>query len=240
MNSIEKLKVKIFADGADLSEMIKLAKQSFIAGLTTNPTLMRKAGVSNYEKFCREVLEHIPNKPLSFEVFSDDIDEMFNQAKIISSWGSNVYVKIPVSNTNRIYTYDLIERLCDSGVKVNVTAVMTLKQVENIFSRLSSDLPSYISIFAGRIADTGLDPIPCMQSALQIMSSNKNVELIWASPRELLNVVQASDIGCHIITVTPDILNKLKMLGYDLDEYSLDTVKMFRQDAIEANYKIKH
>ena len=153
--------------------MIKLAKQSFIAGLTTNPTLMRKAGVSNYEKFCREVLEHIPNKPLSFEVFSDDIDEMFNQAKIISSWGSNVYVKIPVSNTNRIYTYDLIERLCDSGVKVNVTAVMTLKQVENIFSRLSSDLPSYISIFAGRIADTGLDPIPCMQSALQIMSSNK-------------------------------------------------------------------
>lgn len=238
MESVETLKVKIFADGADLSQMIELSKIKHIAGLTTNPTLMRKAGVLNYEKFCREVLESITEKPLSFEVFSDDLDEMFEQALKISSWGTNIYVKIPITNTSANSTLDIVEKLAGSGVKVNVTAVMTLDQVEKITSRLSPEVPSYVSIFAGRIADTGRDPIPVMESAIKIMSGNKYAELIWASPRELLNVIQASNIGCDIITITPEILSKLDKLGYDLNRYSLDTVKMFRDDAIAAKYSI--
>ena len=231
-------KVKIFSDGADTKEMIEMAQLPYIQGLTTNPTLMKKSGITNYEKFALEVLGEIKNKPISFEVFSDDFVEMEIQAKKIASWGENVYVKIPVSNTLGKPTSELIKKLTDSGIRVNVTAVMTINQVKVILENLNPQTKSYISIFAGRIADTGRDPMPIMVEALNEIKEFPSTELIWASPRELLNVIQADQINCHIITATKDILNKLSLIGKSLEEYSLETVKMFRNDAILANYAL--
>ena len=238
MPTVDQLKIKIFADGADMDEMISMYSQSHISGLTTNPTLMRKAGVLDYPKFCLEVLQTVKSKPISFEVFSDDFGEMEKQAEIISGWGENVYVKIPVTNTKGEASVDLISTLSKKGVKLNVTAIMTEDQVKLVTNALRSEVPSYISIFAGRIADTGVDPIPLMKHALELISDKPAFELIWASPRELLNIFQGEEIGCHIITVTTDILKKLSLVGYDLNQYSLDTVKMFYKDALTAGYSI--
>jgi transaldolase len=233
-----RLRTKLFADGADLAAIAKLCTNPAIRGFTTNPTLMRKAGVTDYEVFARSALELVSNRPISFEVFSDELPDMERQARKLAALGPNVYVKIPVTNTRRESAAQLAGRLCQSGVRVNVTAVMTLQQVEELASCLRGGAPSNISIFAGRIADTGIDPVPMMQRALAMVASFPAIEIIWASPRELLNVVQASDIGCHIITVTSDILAKLPLLGRNLDDYSLDTVKMFHADAAGAGYSL--
>lgn len=218
--------------------MLKMYAKTHIHGLTTNPTLMRKSGITDYKNFCLDILQSIKDKPLSFEVFSDDFKEMERQALEIASWGDNIYVKIPITNTKKQHCYDLVKTLSHQGVKLNVTALMTLDQVQHVVNNLSADVASYISIFAGRIADTGRDPIPIMKESLNLMKAQPMSELIWASPRELLNIFQAHDIGCHIITVTPDILKKLDLIGYDLEEYSLDTVKMFYNDAIVAGFKL--
>jgi transaldolase len=236
--SIENLKIKLFADGADLNGMLDMYNKSYIKGLTTNPTLMRKAGISNYKEFATEVLSQIKDKPISFEVFSDDLEEMKQQGLEIASWGQNVYVKIPITNTLGLSTSTVIEKLVQEGVKVNVTALMLPEQVQVVANVLNPDVPSYVSVFAGRIADTGRDPIKIMSTSLEILSSNKNAELIWASPRELLNVFQADSIGCHIITATNDIIKKLSIVSKDLQDYSLETVKMFFDDAASAGYKI--
>lgn len=238
MKNILDLKVKIFADGADKVGMLEMYSKEYIKGLTTNPTLMRKAGISNYSGFCKDILTEIKDKPLSFEVFSDDFPEMERQALEIASWGDNVYVKIPITNTKKEGCYPLVKSLTQQGVKVNVTALMTLEQVKLVAEVLNPKVPSYVSIFAGRIADTGVDPLSIMVSAIDILKFNGCSELIWASPRELLNIFQADDIGCHIITVTNDILKKLSLVNYDLNEYSLDTVKMFYKDAVDAGFKI--
>ena len=238
MKNIKDLNIKIFADGADKKTMLEMNQTKFIQGLTTNPTLMKKAGIKNYKNFAIDILKHITNKPISFEVFSDDFDEMEKQALEIASWGDNVYVKLPITNTKGIDSFSLINRLSNQKVKVNVTALMTLNQVEGVVRNINADTPSYISIFAGRIADTGVDPIPIMREAIKIMSSKPSSELIWASPRELLNIFQANGIGCHVITATSDILKKLSLVNYDLNQYSLDTVKMFYQDALFAGYKL--
>lgn len=238
MKTLDQLKVKIFADGADLDGILELYKNPHITGFTTNPTLMRKSGISDYEKFSRQVLEHISDRPISFEVFSDEFDEMERQAHKIANWGKNVYVKIPVTNTRRESSVDLVHRLADKGAQLNVTALMTLEQVSAVSKALENHAPSYISVFAGRIADTGRDPMPMMKAAVEIMSPFQTQELIWASPRELLNIFHADEIGCHIITVTHDILKKLSLVGKDLDEYSLDTVRMFHSDAQKAGYKL--
>ena len=218
--------------------MLEMYSQPHIQGLTTNPTLMKKAGIADYRDFCRDILQHIKEKPISFEVFSDDFQEMERQAMEIASWGENVYVKIPVTNTQRQPSYELVGTLAARGVKVNVTAIMTLPQVQHVAQALNPKVPSYVSVFAGRIADTGRDPVPIMKQSLTLLRGLPLSELIWASPRELLNIFQADDIGCHVITVTTDILKKLKMVGYNLDEYSLDTVKMFYADATSAGYKL--
>jgi transaldolase len=236
--SAENLRVKTFADGANLASMVELARNPRIAGFTTNPTLMRAAGVTDYRAFAHEVLAAIPDRSISFEVFSDEIDEMERQAREIASWGEHVYVKIPVSNTRGESTGQLIRTLSRAGVKVNVTALMTLDQVRDVAGNLAGGAPSYISVFAGRIADTGRDPVPLMAAAVESLRPYSECELIWASPRELLNVFQADAIGCHIITVTPDVLKKLSLVGKDLDEYSLDTVKMFRADAVAAGFSL--
>jgi len=238
INSIDQLKVKIFADGADKAGMLEMYSKPFIKGLTTNPTLMKKAGISNYAAFCKEILQEIKDKPLSFEVFSDDFSDMDRQAQEIASWGENVYVKIPITNTKRETCYALVKKLAQSGIKLNVTAMMTLDQVRAVSQVLNPAIPSYVSVFAGRIADTGVDPVPLMTEAVNILRPNSNAELIWASPRELLNIFQANQVGCHVITVTNDVLKKLSLVGYDLDEYSLDTVKMFHQDAVQAGYSL--
>ena len=238
MKKIEELKVKIFADGADKAGMLEMYSKPFVKGLTTNPTLMKKAGVTDYRSFCKDILTTIYDKPLSFEVFSDDFVEMERQALEIASWGDNVYVKIPITNTKQEACYDLVKKLADQKVKLNVTALMTLDQVRNVVASLDPNIPSYVSVFAGRIADTGYDPVPLMTTAVQILKMAPAAELIWASPRELLNIFQADEIGCHIITVTNDILKKLSLVGYDLDEYSLDTVKMFYADAVAAGFKL--
>jgi transaldolase len=238
MNRVEKLKVQIFADGADKAGMLEMYKKPFIKGLTTNPTLMKKAGIKDYEAFAKDILNDVKDKSISFEVFSDDLDEMEKQALKIATWGENVYVKIPITNTKGIPTYSLIKKLSDKGVKVNVTAIMTLEQVRDVVLNLNQNVPSYVSVFAGRIADTGVDPVPLMSAAVQITSMNSKAEVIWASPRELLNVFQADEIGCQIITVTNDILKKLELVDYDLSTYSLDTVKMFYNDAVSAGFKI--
>jgi transaldolase len=238
MKKVEDLKVKIFADGADKAGMLEMYEKPFIKGLTTNPTLMKKAGITDYRAFCKDILTTINDKPLSFEVFSDDFSEMERQALEIASWGDNVYVKIPVTNTKQQTCYDLVKRLASQKVKLNVTALMTLDQVKSVVASLDPNVPSYVSVFAGRVADTGFDPVPMMAESVRILKAAPASELIWASPRELLNIFQADDVGCHVITVTNDILKKLSLVGYDLDEYSLDTVKMFYKDAVDAGYKL--
>lgn len=235
---VSELKVKLFADGADITEMKAAYDAKIVKGFTTNPTLMRKAGISDYEKFAREVLQVIPDYPISFEVFSDDFADMERQALKIKSWGENVYVKIPITNTKQEPSYDLISRLVNAGVKVNVTAMMTLEQVTKVAEVVKHGPACYVSVFAGRVADTGRDPMPMMAEAVQILKKAPNAELIWASPRELLNIFQADAIGCQVITVTNDVLKKLQLVGKDLDEYSLETVKMFYDDATKAGYKL--
>ena len=238
MKKIEDLKVKIFSDGADKEDMLDMASKTFIRGLTTNPTLMKKAGIKDYEAFAKDILSTIKEKPISFEVFSDDFDEMEKQAMKITSWADNVYVKIPVTNTKKESSKELIKRLIEKKVKLNITAIMTLDQVKTVLSVLDNKVPSIISVFAGRIADTGKDPIPLMKECLTEMKINPKSELLWASPRELLNIIQADQIGCHIITVTKDVIKKLKLVNYNLEDYSLDTVKMFYKDAVDAGFKI--
>jgi transaldolase len=238
MKAVDQLSVRIFADGADLVGMLELYRQPFIKGFTTNPTLMRKAGITDYRAFARQVLEAIPDRPISFEVFSDEFAQMERQAREIATWGSNVYVKVPVTNTRRESGCDLVRRLSHSGVKVNVTALLSLRQVRQVAAALDGGAPACVSVFAGRVADTGYDPVPLMTAAVEILKATPNAELIWASPRELLNVFQADAIGCHIITVTHDILKKLSLVGRDLEEYSLDTVKMFFNDAAQAGFAL--
>ena len=238
MSDLKKLKVKLFADGADLAGMKEMAANPMIKGFTTNPTLMKKAGISDYKAFARDVLAAIHDRPVSFEVFADDFAEMEAQGLEIASWGKNVNVKIPVTNTKREFAGNVIERLSKAGVAVNVTAVMTPEQVERITARLDAKTPAIVSVFAGRIADTGVDPMPIMKKSVEILKKKPKAELIWASPRELLNVFQADAIGCHIITATNDILKKLSLVGKDLDNYSLETVEMFYKDAKAAGYTI--
>jgi transaldolase len=231
------MNIKIFADGADKAEMLELANNPRIAGLTTNPTLLRKAGVKDYKIFALDILSVIKDKPISFEVIADDNYEMYRQGVEISSWGQNVYVKIPITNTKGETTYQVIESLSQKGIKLNITAITTIKQVRKIIPALKTSPGAYISIFAGRIADTGINPLPIMKSALNVIK-NTNIELIWASPREVYNVIQAEEIGCHIITCTNDIIKKLFLIGKDLTEYSLDTVKLFFNDAKESGLKL--
>lgn len=238
MKRIEDLKVKIFADGSDKAGMLEMYAKPYIKGLTTNPTLMNKAGVKDYCAFAKDILSIIKTKPISFEVFSDDFREMRRQALEIASWGENVYVKIPVTNTKKEKSYFLVKELAEKKVKLNITAIMTLEQVRDVVAVLNPEVPSYVSVFAGRIADTGMDPLPIMAAAVEILKLNPSSELIWASPRELLNIFQADTIGCQVITVTNDILKKLNLVGYNLDEYSLDTVKMFYKDAVSAGFKM--
>lgn len=236
--SVNDLKIKIFADGADLQGMLDMNTKPFIQGLTTNPTLMRKAGIIDYRKFALDVLKEITEKPISFEVFSDELKDMKRQGIEIASWGKNVYVKIPITTTSGESTASVIEYLVNRDVKVNVTALMMESQVSVVADVLNPSIPSYVSVFAGRIADTGRNPVPIMKEAIDILEIQPRCELIWASPRELLNVFQADEIGCHVITATNDILKKLELVGYDLKSHSLDTVKMFRNDAIAAGYTI--
>ena len=238
LKRVSELGVKIFADGADKGGMLEMAAKPYIHGLTTNPTLMRKAGITDYRAFALDVLSDIRDKPISFEVFSDDFSEMERQAAEIASWGDNVYVKIPVTNTERSPSYDLIERLTGNGIKVNVTALMTIRQVEEVVARLAPDVPSYVSVFAGRVADTGRDPVPMMSEAVDLVNTCQESELIWASPRELFNIFQADEIGCHVITVTNAVLKKLELVGKSLDDYSLETVRMFYTDASSAGFRI--
>jgi transaldolase len=232
-------KIKVFADGASLPALLELARNPQIAGFTTNPTLMRKAGVTDYRAFARDALAQIRDRPISFEVFADDFAGMGRQAREIASWGDNVYVKIPITNTKRESALGLVRELSSGGVKVNVTAICTLQQVEETAHALKGGAPSVVSVFAGRIADTGRDPMPIMRSALEACTrADARIELLWASPRELLNLVQAAEVGCHIITVTHDLLKKLDLLGKDLGEFSLDTVKMFHNDAVGGGYTL--
>jgi len=233
---LQYLKVKIFADGADRAGMLEMYSNPLIRGFTTNPTLMRKAGVADYRAFARDILSIIADRPISFEVFSDEFDEMERQAREIAGWGDNVYVKIPVTNTRREPAYDLVKRLSLTGIKVNVTALMTLQQVRSVTECVVGGAPCYVSVFAGRIADTGRDPMPIMAAAVELLQLAPNAELIWASPRELLNIFQAETVGCHIITATNDILKKLSLVGKDLNDFSLDTVRMFYDDAQQAGY----
>lgn len=239
MKSVADLKVKIFADGADKVGMLEMYAKPYISGFTTNPTLMRKAGITDFEGFARDILQTIPDRPISVEVFADDFDEMEKHARHIARWGSNVYVKIPVTNTKGESANPLVKRLSAAGIKLNVTAMMTVDQVRQTTKALANGAPSVVSMFAGRLADTGRDPIPYMKESLEIIKPYPQIELIWASPRELLNIFQADEIGCHIITVTNDILAKLAIVGKDLAEYSLDTVKMFHSDATKAGFSIQ-
>jgi transaldolase len=238
MSAIDNLVVKIFADGADLDGIVALAKTPYIKGFTTNPTLMRKAGVEDYEAFARKLIATVPNRPLSFEVFADDIDAMIAQGLAIASWGKNVNVKIPVTTTTGMFTGTVIGTLARAGVVVNVTAMMTADQVSQVAECLDPDVGAIISVFAGRIADTGIDPVPVMKDCLHALSRRPKAQLLWASPRELLNIFQADEIGCHIITVSHDLLGKLPLVGKNLDEYSLETVKMFHLDAKAAGFQI--
>lgn len=237
-NVVDDLSVKIFADGADLDAILALAADKRIAGFTTNPTLMWKAGLTDYEEFAKRLLERITVHPISFEVFADDAAEMRRQAQLISRWGDNVYVKIPVSTTAGESMAPLVRELSEDGVKVNVTALFTTAQVELITEAVSHGAPSCVSVFAGRIADAGIDPVPIMRRSVEIMVQAPRAELIWASPREILNVIQADQVGCHIITVTNDLLKKLDTLGKDLLQYSLETVKMFHRDAAAAGFSL--
>jgi transaldolase len=232
------LKVKIFADGADRESMLESYANPLVSGFTTNPTLMRRAGVSDYVGFAKEILKEIPDRDISFEVFSDEFDDMERQAREIATWGENVYVKIPVSNTKGETSYDLVNRLSHEGVKVNVTAIFTLDQVRRVAEAVDGGAPCCVSVFAGRIADAGIDYMPTMIESVKILQSNPQAELIWASPREVFNVVEANDIGCHIITCTSDIIKKLPTFGKDLAQFSLETVQLFYKDATAAGYSI--
>ena len=233
------LRVKIFADGADFDGIMKMYANPLIKGFTTNPTLMRKAGVTDYEAFARKLLKAIPDRPVSLEVFADEFDAMERQAMAIAAWGKNVNVKIPVTNSRREFSGPLIKKLSAAGVALNVTAVFTLEQVRRVTECLAHETPAIVSVFAGRIADTGIDPVPLMTEAVALLKARPKAELIWASPRELLNIFQADEIGCHIITVTNDILGKLPLVGKNQDDYSLETVQMFYRDAIAAAFSIK-
>lgn len=236
--SIPHLTIKVFADGANVTDMVAAYKAGQVKGFTTNPTLMRKAGITDYEEFAHKVLAEIRTLPISFEVFSDDIAEMARQARKIAGWGPNVYVKIPVTNTRGESTERIIKELSTDGIRLNVTAILPLEQVRTVVSALSPKTPAIVSVFAGRIADTGRDPIPHMQQALAIVRTSPLAELLWASPREVLNIYQAEAVGCDIITVTTELLNKLPLGGRSLEEVSLDTVKMFHNDAVSAGYKL--
>ena len=236
--AITDLKIKLFADGADKAAMLALYRNPMIQGFTTNPTLMRKAGIADYEAFARDILSEIRDRPISLEVFADEFDEMERQARLIASWGPNVYVKIPVTNTRREPALELIHRLSHAGIRLNITALLTLDQVRDVAAALAGGAASNVSVFAGRIADTGRDPVPQMAKAVEMVSVHPGMELIWASPRELLNIFQADAIGCHIITATSDVLQKLALVGKDPDEYSLDTVKMFYSDAVKSGFKV--
>ena len=238
MKAISDLKVKVYADGADRAGMLEMYRLPLIKGFTTNPTLMRKAGVTDYRAFAKDLLRTIPDRPISFEVFADEFDEMERQAREIAGWGDNVYVKIPITNTRQEPSSALVRRLAKGGVKVNITALLTLEQVRGVVESVSGGAPCYVSVFAGRIADTGRDPVPLMAAAVELLRVAPNAELIWASPRELLNVFHADAVGCHIITVTNDILKKIPLIGKDLPEYSLETVKMFYDDAQKVGYTL--
>ena len=238
MTGVAQLRVKVFGDGADLGGIRDLAAQPWIKGFTTNPTLMRKAGVSDYRSFALDVLRLVTDRPISFEVFSDEFSEMEAEAIEIASWGPNVNVKIPVTNTRREFAGPLLTRLSRAGVPLNVTAIMTAGQVRAVVDALEGTAPTFISVFAGRVADTGRDPLPIMCESLELLRTRPNTELIWASPRELLNVFQADEMGCDIITVTNDILKKLSQVGKDLEDFSLETVRMFRDDAVKAGFRI--
>jgi transaldolase len=238
MTSLDRLAVKIFADGADKAGMLDMCARPYIKGLTTNPTLMRKAGIANYRAFAKDILSHINDKPVCFEVLADDFEEMERQALEMAGWADNVYVKIPVMNTKRETSRALVKRLADRQVKLNVTAIMTLAQLQEIIVALNPATASYLSVFAGRIADTGIDPLPLMRKAVEMLKPISKAELVWASSREIFNIFQADSIGCQVITVTNDILNKLSLIGYDLTDYSLDTVKMFYDDARRAGFSL--
>lgn len=238
MKSLGDLKVKIFADGAEPEAMLELYRNPVIKGFTTNPTLMRKAGIQDYRAFALDILRAIPDRPISFEVFADGFGEMERQAVEIASWGPNVYVKIPITNTRGEGSNDLVRHLARQGVKVNVTALLTLDQVREISECLADGPAAYVSVFAGRVADTGRDPVPMMAAAVELLRPYPNVELIWASPRELLNIFQADEVECHIITVTHDVLKKVSLIGKDLYGYSLETVKMFYEDGQKAGYTL--
>jgi transaldolase len=238
LKSLAELHVKIFADGADQASMLELYRNPLIKGFTTNPTLMRKAGVPDFEAFALAVLKTITDRPISFEVFSDEFDEMERQARKIARWGQNVYVKIPITNTRGESSLPLVRRLAQSSIQLNVTALMTLEQVCGAREALAGGPPAFISLFAGRVADTGCDPVPLMAQAVELLKMHRNMELIWSSPREVLNIFQADAVGCHVITVTSDLLKKLELVGKDLTAFSLDTVKMFRNDALKAGYTL--
>ncbi|MEQ8172865.1 MAG: transaldolase [Candidatus Eremiobacterota bacterium] len=239
MKSIKDLNIKIFADGADIIEMKKAYKDGIVKGFTTNPTLMKKAGITDYEDFARNVLLEIPDLPISFEVFSDDFDEMEHEARYISGWGNNVYVKIPITNTKGQSSIPLIKKLTGDGLYLNITAILTVEQVKDISKVLNPEVKSIISVFAGRIADTGRDPVPYIKEAISILKPNSSAEVLWASPRELLNLFQAESCGCHIITIINDILKKIHLINKDLNELSLDTVKMFYNDGKSAGYNFE-
>jgi transaldolase len=233
-----KLEIHLYADGADVRDMVSARAAGVVKGFTTNPTLMRKSGVSDYEAFAREALQAVGGMPISFEVFADEFDEMERQARLITTWGESVFVKIPITNTRGESAIPLIRRLSKAGVKLNVTAILTLQQVQDVVEALDAKVAAIVSVFAGRIADTGRDPVPLMREARAIVDRKPKAQLLWASPRELLNIFQADECGCHIITVTPEILKKLAMVGKSLDELSLDTVKMFYQDAAAAGFRL--
>ena len=239
MKKLHDLKIKIFADGADIAGIRSLYANPLIKGFTTNPTLMRKAGISDYETFGREVLSLVPDRPVSLEVFADDFNEMIAQGRTIARWGKNVNIKIPVSDTKGNFAGPVIKELAASGVVLNVTAIMTVEQVKKVAECLNPDVPAIVSVFAGRLADTGVDPVPHMKLCHAALKHLPKAELLWASPRELLNIFHAEEVGCHIITVTNDVLAKLSLVGKDLDEYSLETVKMFHRDAVAAGFSIK-
>ncbi len=237
MKSVGDLRVQIFADGADKLSMLELHRQPYIKGFTTNPTLMRATGVADYQGFALDLLETIQDRPISFEVFADDEAEMEEQARHIAAWAKNVFVKVPVMNTQGAPIYDLVHALSADGIKLNVTALLTLEQVRHVCSALKGNAHAYVSVFAGRIADTGRDPVPLMREAVS-MVNDVNAQLIWASPRELLNVFQADEVGCHVITATTDILKKLPLVGKDLHEFSQETVQMFHRDAVKSGYSL--
>jgi transaldolase len=238
MKTVDQFSVQIFADGADREGMLEMYARPYVKGFTTNPTLMRKAGVTQYEAFAREIVAAIPDRPISFEVFADEFPEMERQARRIATWGRHVSVKIPITNTRRESALPLVRNLSQDGIALNVTAMFTLDQVQGVLDAVTGGAACYVSVFAGRIADTGIDPVPVMAEAVARLRAAPNTQLIWASPRELLNIFQADAIGCHVITVTNDILNKLSLVGKDLTAYSLDTVKMFYEDGKAARYAL--